>query len=598
MRLLRALLAAWLLGLPGGAAYAVVSFDAIAAGDMTATDVILWTRATDDGRPADVTAQIATDPDFRHIVWSAGGSTIADNDFTLKLNPSGLRSGFRYFYRFVADTKSDVGRFTTAPRPNQATSITFAFSGDADGRFRPYPAIADIGRHNLDFFIFNGDTMYETASGRPATVSPKVPDLTPTSNAEDARRALIAYNLKYRQNILGVSETGAIASDGQASLRPLFAATGHYTLLDNHELGNASLQSGGAPQALLTGRNPAATLAFDVNNTGTFHNQTLAFLTLEKSFFNYHPTRIDIMGTPASGLSISGPRVNAPGDPRLHGTARNYFAQRWGKHTAYIQIDDRSYRDARLGTATGGELPAADPRGANPARTMLGATQFAWLKTTLLQAQRAGVTWKFVGISTPMDMVGEVKDVVSQDQKSWYGGYRAERNALLKFIADNAIDHVVFLATDDHTTRFNRLQYETGDGTKALVPGAIHIVTGPIGAGGPDTFLKHDMETILAAATVRTASQAALGQPADGLAGLPGLANVWREFDPEANTKRQPVDFLSPDTFSYTVLTVDREGNLTVSLIGIPSYLPNQNFRKPAESTHKILSFQVRTKIR
>jgi phosphodiesterase/alkaline phosphatase D-like protein len=43
--------------------------------------------------------------------------------------------------------------------------------------------------------------------------------------------------------------------------------------------------------------------------------------------------------------------------------------------------------------------------------------------------------------------------------KSWMGGYRAERNALLKFIAQNQITNVVFLATDDHQNRINELLY-------------------------------------------------------------------------------------------------------------------------------------------
>ncbi len=31
----------------------------------------------------------------------------------------------------------------------------------------------------------------------------------------------------------------------------------------------------------------------------------------------------------------------------------------------------------------------------------------------------------------------------------------------------------------------------------------------------------------------------------------PGLHDVFREGDPDADTLRQPVDFYSPDTFNY-----------------------------------------------
>ena len=71
----------------------------------------------------------------------------------------------------------------------------------------------------------------------------------------------------------------------------MFAATASYTLLDNHELGNRSLQSGGAPPAAPQGTPDPA---LDVNNTGRYHNKTVAFQTIEKSYLDYHPTRAAI----------------------------------------------------------------------------------------------------------------------------------------------------------------------------------------------------------------------------------------------------------------------------------------------------------------
>ena len=585
-----AVLAAWLWS---GTVPAAVTFDAVAAGDMTDSTVILWTRATDGDGPAKVTAQVATDPAFQKIVWTGPAATVPDNDFTVKLNATGLTSFTRYYYRFTADTTSETGRFTTAPLPEQNVTITFGITGDADGRFRPFPAIANMERHDLDFLIFNGDTIYETASGNPLSVSPAVPRLSPISTSEEALGALAAYNRKYRENILGVTETGATTTTGQRSLAPMLRATGIYTLLDNHELGNGALQAGGAPLALKTPRNPVATPEFDVNVTGTFHNQTLAFQTLEKAFFNHHPTRVDITGIPTTGLTAVGPIVDMPGDPRTHGTPRHFFAQRWGKQSLYIQLDDRSYRDARLGNVTGGELVPTDPRSSNPNRTILGVTQFEWLKNSLLQAKEAGITWKFIAISSPIDMVGGPPEGQHQDQKSWYGGYRAERNALLKFIADNAIDHVVFLVTDDHMARMTRLQYDSGGGMLALVPGAFQIVAGPIGAEGPDAFAQRDRGFLLSKINARVQSQAALGQPMDGIGGLPGLTNVKRDIDPDADTNRNAIDFLSPDTFNYAVLSVDPSGVLTVSVFGIASYIANRNFTTPPEQEHLIMSFQL-----
>ena len=567
----------------------------MAAGDPTETGAILWTRATDNGGAARVTALVATDADFKFVVWTGEGTTQAGNDFTLKLTVEGLRDGTRYFYRFEgAAAASETGRFATAPAAERDAAITFAVTGDADGRFRPFPSIAAFGRHDLDFLVFNGDTMYETASGNPRTVSPAVPPLSVTGTPADMRLALDAYHRKYRENIQGVAADGAASPEGQRGLAPMLRTTGGYTLLDNHELGNAGLQAGGAPLALTTPRNPATTPGFDANITGTFHNASQPFLTLEKAFFDHHPTRAGVSGTPETGLAPAGPVVEAPGDPRLHGTVRNFFAQRWGKHVLYIQLDDRSYRDARLGTPLAASFRPPTRARENPNRTMLGATQFEWFKRTVLQAKREGTTWIFVAISSPIDMVGGPPRGQRQDQKSWYGGYRAERNALLKFLADNELRHVVFLATDDHMLRATRLQYDPGDGSRALVPDVFQVVAGPIGAEGPDMFRHHDRATVLAAITPRIESQNELGQPPDGLTGLPGLTNVTRDIDPEADANREPLAFLSPDTFNYAVLSVDLSGTLTVSVYGIASYQPNRNFAAPHEAEHLIMSFQVK----
>src|SRR5215468_6797091 len=440
-----------LASLVGTPATASVIYNGVAAGDMSSSDAILWTRADNGGLTTALTAQVSTDPTFATGVKTITGTTNAAADFTLKLNATSLTPNTQYYYRFTdGTTTSPVGSFTTPAPANQATEVRFGFSGDADGRFRPYTLVNGFGTgtqpqsQHLTFFTFLGDTMYETAS----TGSPAVTNLTSTSNAATIAQGLADYQRKYRENVQGVNtSTGSPnQTSGQQSLQNLLAAAGSYTVLDNHELGNASLQSGGAP--LAAGARVTPGQGSDVNTTGVFDNQTNAFKTAQKAFFDYHPTRAGL----DANLNSTGPVVVAPGDPRL-GTPGG--------------VDDVT-SDRRL----------------NPNRAMLGATQLAWAKQTLLDAQNAGTPWKFVVISTPIDQTGP-----AQDGKSWFGGYMAERNDLLKFIADHKIQNVVFLTTDDHLVRMTALNYFTDlndPSTARLVPGAFQIVTRPIGAGGPD----------------------------------------------------------------------------------------------------------------
>src|SRR5262249_47070618 len=172
--------------------------------------------------------------------------------------------------------------------------------------------------------------------------------------------------------------------------------------------------------------------------------------------------------------------------------------------------------------------------------------------------------------------------VNSDGGKSWMGEYRVERNALLKFIADHHIYNVVFLATDDHQNRVNELTYSPGGTTEnqsnyVVVPHCFAIVDGPLGATGPDLVTNHTFaNNKLIADSIANAQVAAGINPVGLGADYPGLHNVARENDPQADTLRQPIDFYSPDTFNFNTLDISGDGaTLTVSSIGINSYPVN-----------------------
>jgi 3-phytase/alkaline phosphatase D len=544
-------------------------------------------------------AQVSTDPTFAAGLAAFAGITDPAHDYTIHLDATGLQSGTRYYYRFVAhdDTVSAVGTFVTAPDPTAHVAVSFGFTGDADGLMRPYDATASpnfappgspaFGPANFDYFVWLGDTIYETASGQGTpNFSPAV-STTPT---------LADYWRKYREQFLPVN-TGAYAG-----LSNFFDSNGHYTLLDNHELGNRQFQSGGAPAAAPFNTSDPS---FDVNTTGAYMHDTAGFQVLEQAYTDYQPIRLEM--------------VSAPNDPRSDGTQKLYFEQQWGANSVFVNLDDRTDRDIRLKTPAGAD--DTGPRADNPGRTMLGATQLAWAEQSLLDAQNNGVVWKFVAVSSPIDQIGPVggsftltngpndgpgtySTTESDGGKSWMGGYRAERNELLKFIADNHIDHVVFLSTDDHQLRINELGYFTefdANGTPiqssyTRVPGAFEILDGPIGATGPDLITDHSFANIQTLAENFAAQQIALGLDPIGLdPTFAGLENVSREGDPTAATSPKPFDFYSPDTFNYAALNVSADGStLTVTVDGINSYAANA-FPQPGAGNpvRQILQFQI-----
>jgi alkaline phosphatase D len=543
--------------------------EGVAAGDVTANSAILWTRAenqiTQQGIATHLKAQVSADPTFKIGVRSFEGTTAPDRDYTLKLEATGLKSGTQYYYRFKTDDGdlSPVGTFKTAPKASQRTAVSFGFSGDADGKWRPYSSLQDLPNQNLDYFVFLGDTIYETPATRSAGTADPVADPT---------QALADYHRKYRENLEPTNAGGFPGTEA------LYESQGNYILLDNHELGNKQLINGGAPAGDPAGKGADATNpANDANTSSTYINDTPGFKALLQAYDDYQPIR---------EMTIA-----APNDPRTDGTQKLYYAQQWGKNELFVNVDDRSYRDIRLKTPTGADDTGS--RADNPDRTMLGKTQLKWLEKTLLDAQKQGTTWKFVAVSSPIDEGGE------DSGKSWIGGYRAERNELFKFIADQHINNVVFLSTDDHQNRINELTYFTdpsNPNTRTRVPNAFTIVAGPIGAGGPDGVTDHSFSNIQALTDAVVSKELAKGLDPLGLnPANPRVHDLYREFDPNANQNRSPVDFYSPDTFNYVKLDVSADGKtLSVNTYGINSYAAN-TYPEPnsANPVRNIFGFKI-----
>jgi phosphodiesterase/alkaline phosphatase D-like protein len=682
---------------------ASVNFLGVAAGDATTNDVIVWTRAKDESnpQPTTVNVQISKDPTFGSGVRTLpAGTADSGTDYTVKAKVAGLQSGTVYYYRFQtldSAVTSNVGKFKTVPDAKAKVQVHFAFSGDCDGLIRPYALASQVPAKNLDFFMFDGDTEYETSAsiGSPAVHSTgNIPDPTVLTATATRSQLFDDFSRKYREQFLPVN------AGGENCLQSFFAGQGNYTTYDNHELGNKQYINGGAAGGGAVGSTTGVApfdfssgAGVDARVTGNdvtpndgsvaFMNKSGGFQVLQQVFENYQPLN-------ERGL------INSPGDPRTHGTRQLYFAQPWSRNAILINTDCRSYRDIRMKTA--GNADDTGARADKPNRTMLGATQLAWLEQTLLAAQHGPPTWKFINISDPIDQIGPIggsltlnnapttaeygtlgnitsitttaassgttvtvastvglvvgqpvsganvaagtkiasistdgttfaisisptpsaipsgttlalsgaastyAPVNSDGGKSWMGGYRAERNALLKFIVDNGITNVIFLATDDHQNRINELTYSpTGQtdvqASYVKVPYCFEIVCGPLGATGPDLISNHSFSLAKKLADSIANAEIAQGIEAIGLAGYPGLQNVTRLGDPAANTLRQPADFYSPDTFNYNVLDVSADGKiLTVTSYGINSTVQNGfvEYDPVGNPEQALFSFQIR----
>ena len=131
---------------------------------------------------------------------------------------------------------------------------------------------------------------------------------------------------------------------------------------------------------------------------------------------------------------------------------------RCGSDAAVFLLDTRSFRDQ--GLAGPEDVLDINDRlevlnaSLTEDRTLLGEVQLSELQQDLLDAKNQGVTWKFVMVPEP------IQNIFPGINTDAFEGYSQERTELLRFIDQNDIDNVVFIAADVHTTFVNNLTYQ------------------------------------------------------------------------------------------------------------------------------------------
>jgi len=169
-RILLTALAALALAAPAWPQPQIAFPDGALSGDVTDSAAIIWTRVAE---PAPVRIEFGLSP----ALGSATGPVRAEaeNDFTVKIELSGLRPGTRYYYRPVAvagDRRGAglVGSFVTAPGAGDAGEVTFVWGADTSERFQPFRIFDAMRAVRPGFFLFLGDTVYADLDGYARTM--------------------------------------------------------------------------------------------------------------------------------------------------------------------------------------------------------------------------------------------------------------------------------------------------------------------------------------------------------------------------------------------------------------------------------------------
>jgi alkaline phosphatase D len=146
--------------------------------------------------------------------------------------------------------------------------------------------------------------------------------------------------------------------------------------------------------------------------------------------------------------------------PALFADGRIYRQFRFGDLADLLMLDTRLHGRSkqsqvpRLSPIHG--FPAEDPVIEDPARTLLGFDQEAWLANQLAGSQSRGATWRLLGqqvMMAPLSRDGG-RTLNSVDQ---WSGYRAARDRLHQTLRWNKVDNLVVMTGDIHSSWGNEL---------------------------------------------------------------------------------------------------------------------------------------------
>jgi alkaline phosphatase D len=403
----------------------------VASGDPLADRVILWTRVSPDelrpGEPIAVDWWIARDAEGLDRVNGGRVEAVAERDFTVKIDATGLEAGSDYYYRFSSDAgATSVGRTRTLPGAGtEVEQLRFAVASCSNypqGFFNAYAAIAL--RDDFDAVLHLGDYIYEYGNGEygDGTSLDRIPDpVHETLSLEDYRRRHAIYK-------------------ADPDLQAAHARHPWITVWDDHESADNSSREGAVNHG------PAL-------SEGRWTSRRLAAI---RAYYEWMPIR------------------ELP-----TGLFREFH---FGDLVHLVMLDTRLVGRDEQGE--NGDHEAAK----DPARSLLGVEQESLFLKALSGAEGRGAAWKIVGQQVIVSPLTEGEGYFNAD--TW-DGYRESRRRVLDHIDREGIEGVVFLTGDYHSSwafevppplgSSDPYDAETGEGARAVEFVAPAVSSPPLG---------------------------------------------------------------------------------------------------------------------
>ncbi|MBE2174017.1 alkaline phosphatase D family protein [Acinetobacter oleivorans] len=321
----------------------------VASGDPLQDKVILWTRLTpvDLSARLKVTWEIATDDQFKLNLKTGVVQTTKTDDFTVKVDATGLQTDTIYYYRFHFGNKtSPVGQTKTLPvSTNKVSFAVCSCSNYPAGYFYVY---REIAKQNVDVVIHLGDYIYEYGA-----------DGYATEDAEKLGRTLPSDNNKEIIKLEDYRKRYALYRQDK-DLQAAHQRHPFIVIWDDHELANDTWRDGAENHQ---------------DNEGSFSDRKLAAL---QAYFEWMPIR-----------------------PVSNTDHLNIYRQfNFGSLVELTMLDTRiiardkqlEYKDYMAASGLDAQKFQADLTDSK--RTLMGHTQRDWLVDKLKQSM---ATWNLIG---------------------------------------------------------------------------------------------------------------------------------------------------------------------------------------------------------
>jgi alkaline phosphatase D len=399
----------------------------VASGDPASDGVVLWARlavtsvreagvGTD---PVQVRWEVSEDDRFSRIVRRGSAEGRPELGHSVHVEVDGLRPGREYFYRMIAGGEvSPVGRTKTTPDPtSEPDRIDFAFLSCQHFEQGYYTGLRHLSEESLDLIVHLGDYIYEGEAN----------DGRPRRH-EGAEECLTLEQYRARY----------ATYRGDVDLQAAHAAAPWVVSPDDHEVDNnwagVHPEDDQSPEAFLLRR-------------------AAAF----QAYYEFMPLR----------------RSSMPAGPAMQIYRRLSF----GRLLDINVLDTRQYRSDQPCEDTVGPTCAQH---AEPGRTLLGASQRAWLFDGLGESR---AQWNALAQQV---LVAHLRGRNSDGDEMWsmdkWDGYPVEREAVLDVLGDSGAANPVVLTGDIHSSWVTRLLRDFDDERSEAV--GTEFVCTSISSGG------------------------------------------------------------------------------------------------------------------